>query len=126
MTTTTDERTKATIEAIERFNEAFNSHDVDRIMSHMTHDVVFDNTQPPDGKLYEGREAVAGFWHTLFTSRPNAWFDTEDLIATGDRCVTQWKFTFDSDDPSAGHVRGVDIFRVRGGKVCEKFSYVKG
>lgn len=24
------------------------------------------------------------------------------------------------------HVREVDVFRVRGGKVAEKFSYVKG
>jgi hypothetical protein len=27
---------------------------------------------------------------------------------------------------SGGHVRGVDVFRVRGGKVAEKLSYVKG
>jgi hypothetical protein len=25
-----------------------------------------------------------------------------------------------------GRVRGVDVFRVRDGKVCEKLSYVKG
>jgi hypothetical protein len=25
-----------------------------------------------------------------------------------------------------GHVRGVDLFRVRDGKVAEKLSYVKG
>jgi hypothetical protein len=25
-----------------------------------------------------------------------------------------------------GHVRGVDVLRVRGGKVAEKLSYVKG
>jgi len=25
-----------------------------------------------------------------------------------------------------GHVRGVDVFRVRDGKVSEKLSYVKG
>jgi hypothetical protein len=27
---------------------------------------------------------------------------------------------------NAGHVRGVDAFRVRDGKVAEKLSYVKG
>jgi hypothetical protein len=26
----------------------------------------------------------------------------------------------------AGHVRGVDLFRMRDGKVAEKLSYVKG
>ena len=29
-------------------------------------------------------------------------------------------------DGSAGHVRGVDVLRVRDGKVVEKLSYVKG
>ena len=29
-------------------------------------------------------------------------------------------------DGTPGHVRGVDVFRVRDGKVAEKLSYVKG
>ena len=29
-------------------------------------------------------------------------------------------------DGMPGHIRGVDVFRVRGGKVAEKLSYVKG
>ena len=31
-----------------------------------------------------------------------------------------------NEDGSMGHVRGVDVMRFRDGKVCEKFSYVKG
>jgi len=31
-----------------------------------------------------------------------------------------------SDDGSPGHVRGVDVFRIRAGKIAEKRSYVKG
>jgi len=29
-------------------------------------------------------------------------------------------------DGKPGHVRGVDVFRVREGKVAEKLAYVKG
>jgi ketosteroid isomerase-like protein len=117
---------EATIAVIDKFNEAFNSHDVDAIMALMTEDVVFDNTNPPDGRPYVGQEAVRSFWREFFDGNPGAWFDTEDMFATGDRCVVQWRFTFDKQKPDGGHVRGVDLFRVRDGKVAEKLSYVKG
>ena len=39
-----------TIAAIDRFNEAFNRHDVDGVMAAMTDDCVFDSTPAPDGQ----------------------------------------------------------------------------
>lgn len=118
--------TEETLATIDKFNEAFNRHDVDAVMALMTDDVVFDNTSPPDGARYEGQEAVRAFWTTFFESSPGAWFDSEDIFAGGDRCTVLWRFTFDKANPDAGHVRGIDAFRVRDGKVAEKFSYVKG
>jgi ketosteroid isomerase-like protein len=111
-----------TLETIERFNEAFNRHDVDAVMALMTEDVVFENTSPaPDGARYEGQAAVRAAWETLFAASPQARFATEETIALGDRCVVRWRYAWGD-----GHVRGVDVFRVRDGKVAEKLSYVKG
>ena len=115
-----------TQETIDRFNDAFNSHDVDAIMALMTDDVVFDNTTPPDGERYEGTEAVRGFWERFFGANPNAWFDTVEMFTAEDRCTVRWIFTFDKTQPEKGHVHGVDVFKVRDGKVAEKLSYVKG
>ena len=53
-------------------------------------------------------------------------FTTEDEFAAGDRAVVLWRYDWVSDDGSPGHVRGVDVFRVRDGKIAEKRSYVKG
>nr|WP_206202060.1 nuclear transport factor 2 family protein [Thermus caldilimi] len=39
--------TKITLEAVRRFNEAINRHDVDAVMAAMTEDCVFENTYPP-------------------------------------------------------------------------------
>jgi hypothetical protein len=50
-----DGRTKATLEAIERFNQAFGRHDVDDVMEAMSDDCVFENTCPPDER--RGRQA---------------------------------------------------------------------
>lgn len=112
--------------AVERFNDAFNRHDVDGIMRCMTEDCVFENTRPaPDGTRISGHAAVRAFWEQFFARSPHARFDTEELIAAGDRCVVRWRYSWVRDDVP-GHVRGVDIFRVRDGKVAEKLSYVKG
>ena len=37
-------QTASTIEVINRFNDAFNRHDVQAMMALMTEDCVFDNT----------------------------------------------------------------------------------
>jgi ketosteroid isomerase-like protein len=118
--------TAATIAAVERFNEAFDDHDVDAVMRAMTDDCVFESTSPPSGERYEGQAAVRAFWEEFFGSTPTAHFDAEDVIAAGDRCVVPWRFTWANDDGSTGLVRGVDVIRVRDGRVAEKFAYVKG
>jgi ketosteroid isomerase-like protein len=111
---------------VERFDEAFNRHDVEGIMQCMTGDCVFENTRPvPDGTRLVGQAAVRRFWEEFFARSPQARFDTEDLFAAGDRCVVRWTYHWVREG-KAGHVRGVDLFRVRNGQVAEKLSYVKG
>ena len=125
MTQTTE--TATTLDLIERFNDVFNKHDVGGIMALMTDDVVFENTFPrPDGERYEGQDSVRDFWKSLFGGSPSARFETEDIFAGGDRCTVRWVYHWVDDEGKPGHVRGVDVFRVRNGKVAEKLSYVKG
>ena len=112
---------------IQHFHDAFNRHDVDAIMALMTEDCIFENTYPPpDGQRYEGQAAVRTFWEKLFADSPQAHFEVEDIFTTDDRGVIRWRYRWISADGSTGHIRGVDIFRVREGKVAEKLSYVKG
>ncbi len=111
---------------VRRFNEACNAHDVDAIMDLMTEDCVFENTRPaPDGTRFEGQAAVRGFWEQFFRNSPQARFDVGDMFAAGDRCLVCWTYYWVKES-GPGHVRGVDVFRVRDGKVAEKLSYVKG
>jgi ketosteroid isomerase-like protein len=122
-----DDQTASTLATVERFNLVFNEHDVDRIMATMTEDCVFENTYPPpEGERYENAAAVRSFWERLFRASPKAHFATEEIFACQDRCVTRWLYTFVDQQGNAGRLRGVDIFRVRDGKVSEKLSYVKG
>ncbi len=111
--------------AVDRFNDAFNRHDVDAVMAAMTTDCVFEDTSPPEGNRHEGAAAVREAWAAFFAASPTAHFDDEDVVVAGDRCVVRWRYTW-TDDDGGGSVRGVDILRVRDGLVAEKFSYVKG
>lgn len=121
-----DSTTKATLRVVEHFNEAFNRHDVPGIMAAMTEDCVFDNTRPPpDGQRFEGEAAVRDFWEQFFRQSPAARFETEEIFAAGDRCVVRWVYHWVKHG-QPGHVRGVDVFRIRDDKVAEKLSYVKG
>jgi ketosteroid isomerase-like protein len=100
---------------------------VDGVMAAMTEDCVFENTwPPPDGERHVGRAAVRAAWARFFRETPSARFETEELFAAGSRCVARWTFHWRNPDGSPGHVRGVDVFHVRDGKVAAKLSYVKG
>ena len=120
----TDDLAPATLAVVHRFNDAFNRHDVDAVMALMTADCVFENTlPPPDGERFIGAGPVRGFWERFFAASPSARFEAEEMFAAGDRCVVRWVFHWDD---RGGHVRGVDVMRVRDGRVAEKLSYVKG
>ncbi|MGA7672404.1 MAG: nuclear transport factor 2 family protein [Nitrolancea sp.] len=122
-----DGATLSTQETIDRFNAVFNEHDVDGVMNMMTEDVIFENTSPrPDGERYEGSKAVRVFWDDFFRNSPHARFDAEDIFVAGDRATVLWVYHWIDSNGTAGHVRGVDVFRVRDGKIAEKLSYVKG
>jgi len=120
-----DRETQDTIDVVQRFNDAYNEHDVDAVMTLMTDDCVFESTAPPDGERFEGQDEVRAVWEAFFSSTPTARFAGEDVMGTGDRCIVRWRYTWEEDGEQR-HLRGVDVLRVRDGKVAEKLAYVKG
>lgn len=110
-----------------RFSAAFGRGDVDEIMALMTDDCVFEATGPaPDGVRHEGAQAVRAVWEEVFGQTRDPAFTEEDSFVSGDRAVLRWRFDWTDDDGAPGHVRGVDVLRLRDGRVAEKLSYVKG
>jgi predicted SnoaL-like aldol condensation-catalyzing enzyme len=109
------------------FNKAFNRHDVPGMMQLMSDDCVFENTDPaPDGAVYSGKAVVTQFWQDFFRESPHAHIEIEEIIGFGMRCVMRWKYDWMDEAGKKGHVRGVDIFKLKNGSICEKLSYVKG
>jgi len=112
--------------AVNRFNQAFNRHDAEAVALLLTDDTVFENTSPaPDGKRIEGKAAVVEFWRGWFARNPDATFEEEEMIVSGNRAVVRWVYR-KMRNGQPWHIRGVDIFTVRDGKVAAKLAYVKG
>ena len=106
---------------VDRFNQAWNDHDLDAALALTTADVVFDATSPaPDGTRCVGQDAVRAAWQPIFDDERSQ-FEVEDAFVAEDLLVQRWRFSWGD-----GHVRGIDVIRVVNGLVAEKLSYVKG
>jgi ketosteroid isomerase-like protein len=68
---------------------------------------------------------VVAFWRDWFLRNADAHFDAEDVIISGDRAVVLWVY-HKIRNGQPWHLRGVDVFTVRNGKVSAKLAYVKG
>ncbi len=113
---------EASVRTVMQFNDAFNRHNVEGMMQLASDDTVFENTNPsPDGTMYAGKAAVTQFWRDFFRESPNAHIEIEEIFGMGNRCVMRWRYTW-----GEGHVRGVDVFKLKDGLISEKMSYVKG
>jgi len=106
---------------VEQFGTAWAAHDLEGALALITDDCVFDATGPaPDGIRHVGPAAIRAAWTGIFDDVGSR-FEAEETFTAGDRVVQRWCYSWDG-----GHVRGVDLFTVRDGKVSEKLSYVKG
>jgi ketosteroid isomerase-like protein len=117
---------RATRATIDNFNEAFNRHDADALAKFLSDDTVFEDTSPaPDGRRVEGKAAVTDFWRGWFARNADARFEVEEMIVSGNRATVLWIY-HKQRNGQPWHLRGVDVFTVRDGKVAAKLAYVKG
>jgi ketosteroid isomerase-like protein len=107
--------------AVERFHEALNAHDIDALAACITDDCLFEDTTPPDGTRHVGRDAMLDAVRRFLAESPAANFVIEELVTADDRALVRWRYAW-----ADGHVRGVDVMRVRDGRVSESLAYVKG
>jgi len=76
--------------------------------------------------VYSGKEAVTRFWQDFFRESPQAHIEIEEIFGLGLRCMMRWRYDLVDAAGKKGHVRGVDLFKLKDGSICEKLSYVKG
>jgi hypothetical protein len=118
------DESKVTREIVERFHNAFKDHRPDDLDDLIGEGCILENTTPaPDGARYEGREECLTFWKGIASS-VNLIFEDEEIWASSDRGIIRWQLRWSESD--ADRVRGVNIMRVRDGKIVEGLGYTKG
>ena len=127
MSQTTKAENKPTIPILDGFANAFNAHDVNKILSYMTDDCVFEASAGPDadGERFAGKEAVKKAFEDVFKNYPDARWNNPHHFISGDRAVSEWIFTGTKADGSKVEVMGCDLFTFRNGKIAIKNSYRK-
>ncbi len=109
------------------FDEGWNRHDVDLLMTFMADDCVFEATAGPDacGTRHAGRERVRQAFARVFEVFPDARFREARHFVAGARGVSEWRFTGTTAEGKRVEVDGCDLFTFAGDKIALKSSYFK-
>jgi steroid delta-isomerase-like uncharacterized protein len=121
---------------IDRYNEAWNAHDVDAIVAMHTEDSVFENHTTGDANV--GREAIARAITGIFGVFPDLAFETRRQYVRDDLVVQEWtaRGTHQGTMTRSGieveptgrtvEYRGMDVIPIRDGLVARKDVYSDG
>jgi ketosteroid isomerase-like protein len=107
--------------------DAFNAHDLDRVMAFFAEDCSLDMPRGPEpwGQRYVGKAAVRQGLETRFKGLPDVRYTDDRHWASGNMLVSEWLLTGTRPDGTKVKVRGCDHYEFREGKVIRKDSYWK-
>jgi steroid delta-isomerase-like uncharacterized protein len=120
-------------EFIDRYNDAWNAHDVEAIVAMHTEDSVFENHVTGDVNV--GRERIAGAIGGIFGVFPDLHFEGRRQYIREDLVVQEWTATGTHQGrmsrggvelaPTGKRVdyRGMDVIPIRDGLVARKDVY---
>jgi len=115
------------IDTLRAVLDAFNAHDLDRIMTFFSADCVLEMPRGPDpwGSRYVGAAAVKEGLRSRFAGIPDVRYEDDTHFVSGDIGVSQWTLRGTSHSGEPIEVRGCDFFTFRNGKIVKKDSYWK-
>ncbi len=108
--------------------EAWNSHDLERLMGLFADDCVFDASGGPEptGRRFVGRDEVEAAFAEVLDSMPDAnWGDGRHHVISDDYGVSEWRLTGTLIDGGRVDVLGCDFLTVRDDKIVRKNSFRK-
>lgn len=108
--------------------DAWNSHDVDRLIGLFADDCVFEASGGTEyfGTRFEGRAQVRAAFVAVLESMPDAsWGDGRHFVISDDYGVSEWRLTGTRLDGRRIDVLGCDFLTTRDDEIVRKNSFRK-
>ena len=115
------------LETLQSLADAFNAHDLDRIMSHFADDAVLEMPRGPDpwGTRFEGKDAVREGLAGRFRGLPDVHYGNVTHFVSGDVGFSRWTISGTTPAGQRVHANGCDFYTFRDGLAVRKDSYWK-
>lgn len=116
------------LEALARWEDAWNAHDLETVMALFADDVVFEHWH---GARVVGAAALRDAWAGWFAEHGGFRFETEDMFVDEAAQKALYRWTLDWPSVERGREgererrRGVDAIAFRDGLIVEKLTYSK-
>ena len=107
--------------------DAFNAHDLDRIMQFFADDceLYMPRGNEPSGQRFTGKAAVRQGLASRFEGLPDVHYGDDRHWVAGNLGISTWLLTGTTKTGQKLRVRGVDLLEFRDGKIVKKDSYWK-
>ncbi len=112
---------------LQQYSDAWNAHDIERIMQFMTHDCIFEPGGGPQryGSRVQGSASVRARFIEVWTEIPDVRFENAIHFCDGDRGCSEWTIVGTRTNGDSIEVDGCDLFTFENGKIKSKRSYLK-
>ena len=117
----------ASLGTLKALVDAFNAHDLERIMSFFADEAVLEMPRGPDpwGRRYSGKQAVREGLRARFEGLPDVHYGADSHFVDGDMGISQWTVTGTMRSGEKIEARGCDFYTFRGDKIVRKGSFWK-
>lgn len=114
------------MDLIRDFVARWSAGDLDGVLALMSDDAVFAPTTGPEpGRRFQGIDAIRRVLEPAVRSDSGVSLEPTGMLASDDRVVLTWT-SVDRGQPAAtATMHGIDLFRIRDGKVILKDAYRK-
>lgn len=123
-----DEKDKQVMALLRDFGKAFNRGDVDGILACVTEDFEWRlaaGPDAPDGRIVRGKDAVRRALEERSREIAEMRFSETEVAIAGDKVFGSFRARGQTRDGRAIDVRGIDVYRIRDGRIALKDSYWK-
>ena len=117
----------ASVEVLQAVVDAFNDHDLDRIMGFFADGCVLEMPKGPSsfGSQYVGTQSVRQGLAGRFSGLPDVHYGNPSHFVDGNTGISKWTLTGTTPGGVRIEVNGCDFYTFRDGKITKKDSYWK-